>query len=82
MARFQTPIVEKGLLEVIDKLGRQTYNELGAIVDAILPLSHQCWTGKKSYMTRRELMNCIESSGSISDVDRQRVMAILSGRAG
>jgi hypothetical protein len=78
---FQSPIVEQNLLEDIGKLGKQTYSDLEALKGAILPLCHQCWTGKKQHMTRAELLNEIKHNTSVAPTDKEKVIAILSERA-
>ena len=78
--QFQSPIVEQDLLESIDELGKQTYSDLEALKEAILPLCHPCWTGEKRHITRAELLNAIESSMDIAPIDREKVIAILSER--
>jgi putative phosphoesterase len=81
MGQFQTAIVEEGLLEDISTLRQQTYSDPEAVVDAILPLCRLCWAGGKPYMTRGELVSQIEGNANIPAVDKEKVVAILSGRA-
>jgi putative phosphoesterase len=78
---FQSPIVEQDLLEDVAKLREQTYRDLGALKEAILPLCHPCWTGERRYITRAELLSEIEHSTEIAPKDKEKVVAILSGRA-
>jgi hypothetical protein len=79
---FQTPIVEQDLLEEVGKLREQTYNDLDALKEASLPLCHPCWTGERRYITRADLLSEIEHSTRIVPTDKEKVVAILSGRAG
>ena len=81
VGQFQSPIVEQDLLESIGELGKQTYSDLEALKEAILPLCHPCWTGEKRHITRAELLNGIESSTDIAPIDREKVIAILSEKA-
>ena len=81
IGQFQSPIVAPDLLESVGELGRQTYSDLEALKEAILPLCHPCWTGEKRHVTRTELLSAIESSTHIAPTDREKVIAILSERA-
>jgi putative phosphoesterase len=76
--QFQTAIVEEGLLEDISKLKKQTYSDLGALKDAILPLCHPCWAGGKPHISRGELISQIEDNPNIPIDDREKIVAILS----
>ena len=81
MSQFQTAIVEKSLLEDISELRQQTFSDLEAIVDAVLPLCHLCWTDGKPYITRGELLGQIEGSTTIPTMDKEKLVAVLSGKA-
>lgn len=74
----QATIVEEDLLKDIAELGKQTFSDLQALKEAILPLSHPCWTGEKQYVTRAELLYEIKRNTSIAPTDKEKVLAILS----
>jgi hypothetical protein len=77
--RFQTAIVEESLLDAIDELRKQTYSDPEALVEAVLPLCHRCWAGEKPYLTRSELVSQIKGDADIPAVDKEKIVAILSG---
>jgi hypothetical protein len=81
LGQFQWPIVEPELIESIGELGKQTYDDLEALKEAILPLCHPCWTGEKRHITRAELLSTIESSTGIAPIDSEKVITILSEKA-
>jgi putative phosphoesterase len=78
---FQSPIVEPRLLESIRELSQQTYADLDALKQAILPLVRPCWTGEKLHVTGEELLGAIESSVGVAPGDREKVIAILRENA-
>ncbi len=82
MSRFQSAIVEEGLLEDVGKLRHLVFSNVEAVIEAILPLSRLCWSGARSHLTRRELVSQIENSAGVPADDKERLRAVLSRRAG
>ena len=81
LGQFQSPIVAADLLESIGELGKQAFEDLEALKEAILPLCYPCWTDEKKHITRAELLSAIESSTELAPTDREKVITILSEKA-
>jgi hypothetical protein len=79
---FQEAIVEPDLVADTARLGKQTYSDLQAVKDAMLPICQPCWTGEKQFVTRAELLDAVERGAGIVPSDREKVLSILSGRGG
>jgi putative phosphoesterase len=79
--QYQFPIVEQALTEGIAELGKQTYADLQALKEAVLPLCHPCWRGEKRHITRAELLGAIERNTDVAPADRETVVAILAEKA-
>jgi putative phosphoesterase len=77
-SKFELPIVEQALLQAIGELRKQTYEDIAALKNAILPLCHPCWAGEKQHVSRAELLDVLEGDTSIAPADREKVVAILS----
>jgi hypothetical protein len=45
---------------------------------AILPLCQPCWAGRKRRISRTELVSRIRDDADIPEVDRERVLDILT----
>ena len=76
--QFELPIVEPALLQAIGELRKQTYSDIEALKNAILPLCHPCWAGEKRHITRAELLDVLEGDTTIAPADREKVLAVLS----
>ena len=74
----QETIVEPDLLPDTARLSKQTYSDISAIKEAILPLCHPCWAREKRYVTRAELLDAVERGAGIAPDDREKMIAILS----
>ena len=78
---FQSPIVERGLLEDVGRLRSQTWDDLEALVGAIRPLCLPCWSREKRHITRAELLSATESNTDMAPTDREKVLSMLRERA-
>jgi putative phosphoesterase len=79
LARFQSWIVEPGLVEDIGRLSWQAFKDVEALKAALLPLCHRCWAGEKEHLTRAELLDAIEHHAEIPPGDREKAVAVLTG---
>lgn len=75
---YEDLIVEQSLIDVVGELKKQSYNDIEALRDALLPLSHLCWAGEKEYITKAEMLEVVEGDANIAPMDKEKVMAILS----
>ena len=75
----QAPIVEKDLLDAVTELMQQTYRDMDALVEAVLPLCHPCWSDPQLRISRSNLLDLIRDNAAIASADREKGLAILSG---
>ncbi len=75
--QYQHSIVEAGLAADVAALGRLAYDDVRAVVRAVIPLYRQCLA--RSPMLRADLIQAIAASPELTARDRAQVLAVLDG---
>jgi putative phosphoesterase len=76
MARYQESILAPELRGAFAGLRPEDFEDVKAFVQTVLPLAHECWAGKRQWISADALWDAIE--GKIGEED----WGMLKGRAG
>lgn len=82
MDRYSQPIVTAELEQHLPDLMKHRFEDGSAMIDVIMRLGHQCWSGKKDCYSRKELLAEVMGDTVVDSADKAFVRQMLMSEVG